>query len=151
MLPQHPAYWLRHGDLTAGATEYPALTSAPSVGTDGIAVPPNRRDTLVKIDLTIEAAGALTASIVLWGYKPAVQIPLADGTLPAVTAHSRGAGWTNLGAIAVSSTGAGGQVRESHQLEGLSAFTRLAAQVTSTTGSPTFWIDFGFSLHAMES
>lgn len=150
MLPQHPAYWLRHGNLAGGATEYSALTAAPSAATDGIPVPPNRRDTLVKVDLTMEAAGVFSATIVIWGYKPAVQILLADGTLPAITANNHGPGWTNLGGLAASGTGAAGQVRESHQLEGLSAFTRLYAQVTSAVGAPTFWIDFGFSLHAIE-
>ena len=151
MLPQHPAYWLRHGDLTGAVNQYPALAAAPALSTDGVPVPPNRRDTRVKVDLTAEAAGVYTASIVIWGYKPAVQILLADGTTPAITAGGRGPGWTSLGELAVADTGAGGQVRESHQLEGLSAFTRLYGQVTAAVGAPTFWIDFGFSLHTVEA
>lgn len=145
-MPHHPAYWLRHGNLADVATGYRALSTLPALSTDGVAIPPNRRDSLAKIDLTFEAAGAFTAVIAIYGYKPAVQIELADATVPAV-AGVRGAGWTNLGQINVSGTGAGGaQPREAHQLEGVTGFTRLAGRVLSSTGAPDAWIDFGFSI-----
>lgn len=144
MAPHHPAEWTRHGDTTDGANSYRMLTTAPTLVTDGVPVPPNLRDTLGILDLTASgAAGAFSASVIIWGYKPSVAIYLSG----VKTAVAGAAGWTQLGTIAFSGAVSGA---ESHQIEGLSAYTRVAVQATSVVGAPNLWGDFGFSPHLDE-
>lgn len=144
MLPRHPAEWYRHGDTTDAVNIYPALVAAPALATDGIAVPPDLRDSYCILDLTSIAAGAHSATIIIWGYKPAVIIDLA-GVITPITDATRGPGWANIGQIAVAAAGA--TERTGHQVLGASGYTRLAAQVTAAVGAPSFWADFGFSRH----
>lgn len=149
MLAHHPSLWLRHGDLSDTANKYRALTAAPSLATDGIPVPPNRRDELATLDLTSAAAGgaAHSFSVVIWGYKPAVGIYKADGSLEDISGSSA-AGWSNLGQIDIAASGT--QARSGHQLRGISGYTRLYAQAINAVGSPDIWADFGLSLHETE-
>ncbi len=144
MLAHHPALWIRHGNLADGAADYRTVTAAPTLVTEGVPVPPDRRDELTTIDIAASAVGAYTFTIVVWGYKAATGIYLADGTYPAI-AGANGPGWTNLGAIDI--TGTGAQTRSAHQLQGITGFTRLYAQATSVVGAASIWTDFGFSLH----
>jgi len=144
MLPHHVATWFRHGDTTDAADFYRAFAAAPTLISHGIAVPPDRRDELATVDITSIAAGAHSFTLILHGYKPAVGIYIADVLTPIVDA-TRGPGWTNIGEIAIAATGA--SQHTAHQLQGVSGFTRLAAEVSGAVGAPGVWADFGFSPH----
>jgi hypothetical protein len=144
MAKHHPAKWFRHGNTADGASAYRALSAAPTLITDGVPVPPDRRDELVKVDLSYEAAGAASFDVVVWAYKPAVCIEIAGVETAIVGA--RGPGWTNIGTVSVSGTPGAGQLRESHQMHGISGFTRIAFQTTNLVGAPTIWTDAGFSM-----
>jgi hypothetical protein len=149
MSAQHPATWIRHGDTTDGVNQYRALSTAPTTVAHGIPCPSDKRAELAMLDIAAEAAGAFTFTIVVWGYKPAVGIYDSPGAAATAIVGANGPGWTNIGTIAVTGTGPA-QAREVHQLQGITGFTRLAAQVTLATGSPNVWTDFGFAAHREE-
>ena len=139
----NPALWIRHGDTTDAANDYRALTSAPTASTDGIPVPADRRESLAHLKLTHSAAGARTFTVDVWGYKPGAQILLSS----AWVTISGAAEWAHIGSFQVDESGDGS---ECHLLEAISGFTRLAAQVSSSSGSPDVWTDFGFAQVARE-
>ena len=149
MQPHHPADWFRHGDLTDAANQYRTVIAAPTLVAQGVPVPGDGRDWLAVLDIAMEAAGAHTFTIVVYGWKPAINIVLAAGVAPTAIppAHASGVGWSNLGEIAVTGVVAGTHSRESHQLQGVTAYTRLYARATTVVGGPSIWTDFGFSRH----
>lgn len=104
-----------------------AANSAPTVVTDGVAVPINRQGKAVLVRFRHTATGARTFSVKLWGYI-AGEVD-ADGAAIATTA-----GWADTEeTVSLASTSTDGSfVRV---FEGLAGFSRLYAEVTAISGT----------------
>ena len=126
--------WRRHGQA---AGDHVAETAAPTTVAHGIACEVGEQGEKVALDIQHTAAGARIFTIVIWGFKHEVNFKLGSAVAPIVGAPA----WTNVGQIAVTGSANGG---ECHQLEGLSRFSRVAAQIINATGAPTVYCDFGF-------
>jgi len=125
--------WRRHGQA---AGDHIAVTTVPSTVAHGIACEVGEQGEKLALDIQHTAAGARAFTIVIWGFKHQVNFKLANAVAPIVGAPA----WTDVGRIDVSGSTNGG---ECHQLEGLSRFSRIAAQIIDVTGAPTVYCDFG--------
>jgi hypothetical protein len=122
----YPAHWL---NILNGAT---ATNSAPSGATAGVAVPQNLRGENVTARFrhsTTAGNDARTFTVKLWGYCPG-EVD-SDGD-----AISSTAGWCDTEeTYSLASVSADGSI--SKRFVGLTAFSRLYAEVTAISGTGT--------------
>lgn len=122
----YPAYWL---NILNGAT---ATNSAPSLATDGVAIPQDRRNENITIKFrhsTTAGNDARTFTIKIWGYCPGELD--SDGASIAGTA-----GWCDTEeTYSLASVSADGSIAK--RFVGFTAFSRLYAEITAISGTGT--------------
>lgn len=114
-------------NLFTGST---ATSAAPSLSTDGVAIPVNTRGKVVVIRLrhtTTAGNDARTATVTLYGYCPGEQT--AAGAAIASTS-----GWDDLGESYSLSASADGNV-VAFVLESPTVYDRLYAHITAISGT----------------
>jgi hypothetical protein len=130
-----PGKWIRHGNAAAS---YVALTAAPAAATDGIPIWPKGKNLDILIGIKHTAAGARTFTLDIYGYKPNVNVVTAGNALSEQAATAE---WVHAAQFTYNEAANGS---DAHRLQALSAFSRLYARLTTSTGSPAVYVDFCF-------
>lgn len=123
----------RSTELLAAAT---ATNSAPTVVTDGVAIPSGAHRAALRL-ISTAGSGTMTVTIRMWGWDPESTkwLPLSIGADSAEGDTVNTSGWMNGGNAVVEV--AANSLQHYETLEDLGHFARLYAQIVAIGGTAT--------------